>query len=160
MMQKTLKIYWNPGWHTGTHLQVPGESYQMNTNMTQFRWFQKSLHLCALEGLTKYYWKILNEGFSGLEIRGCREPRAPLNSPAAPSNFCRELPQIFAGIPNMYWFLYTSPLGSIWRCDSAPSNKALFQALVLQKALVGDFCYSTTFIREAPQKGKLLWWNL
>ena len=27
---------------------------------------------------------------AGLEIRGCQEPRAPLTSPAAPSNFCRE----------------------------------------------------------------------
>ena len=27
---------------------------------------------------------------SGLEIRGCREPRAPLKSPATPSKFCRE----------------------------------------------------------------------
>ena len=27
---------------------------------------------------------------SGLATRGCQEPRAPLNAPAAPSNFCRE----------------------------------------------------------------------
>ena len=27
---------------------------------------------------------------SGLEIKGCQEPRAPLNAPASPSNFCRE----------------------------------------------------------------------
>ena len=32
----------------------------------------------------------------GLEIRGCQEPRAPLNHPAAPSNFCRE-PKEFTG---------------------------------------------------------------
>ena len=27
---------------------------------------------------------------TGLKIRGCREPRAPLSATAAPSNFCRE----------------------------------------------------------------------
>ena len=34
--------------------------------------------------------KILLPGTPGLEIRGCRQPRAPLNAPAASSNFCRE----------------------------------------------------------------------
>ena len=37
----------------GTHLRVLGESYQMNTNMTGFRWFSKIfaslLGLCALD---------------------------------------------------------------------------------------------------------------
>ena len=28
-------------------------------------------------------------GYTGLEIRGCQEPKSPLNSPAGPSNFCR-----------------------------------------------------------------------
>ena len=37
---------------------------------------------------------------SGLEISRSREPRAPLISPAAPANFCRE--------PKDYWFLYTT----------------------------------------------------
>ena len=32
----------------GTHLRVLIESYPMNTNMTGFKWFSKSLHPCAL----------------------------------------------------------------------------------------------------------------
>ena len=32
-----------------THLRVLSESYQMNTNMTGFGWFSKSLHRCALD---------------------------------------------------------------------------------------------------------------
>ena len=43
----------------GTHLKVLSESYPMNTNMTEFRCFQKSLPPCvrtkvisALEGLS------------------------------------------------------------------------------------------------------------
>ena len=35
---------------------------------------------------------------TGLEIRGCREPRAPLNSPAAPSNFCWEPKNVLVSI--------------------------------------------------------------
>ena len=31
------------------HLRVLGESYTMNTNMTGFRWFQKSLRPCSLD---------------------------------------------------------------------------------------------------------------
>ena len=42
---------------------------------------------------------------SVLEIRGCREPRASLNSPAAPKKDS-------AGSLKMYLFLYTKPLGS------------------------------------------------
>ena len=36
--------------------------------------------------------------WAGLEIRGCREPRAFLNSPAAPSNFCREPKDVLVSI--------------------------------------------------------------
>ena len=35
------------------------------------------------------------------------------------------LPQISAGSPKMYWFLYTTPLGSFWRCNWAPWKKKL-----------------------------------
>ena len=31
-------------WQIGTHLKVLSVSFQMSTNMTGFRWFQKSLH--------------------------------------------------------------------------------------------------------------------
>ena len=44
--------------------------------------------------------EIMNETKSGLEIRGCQEPRAPLNSPAAPSNFCREPKDVLFSIQN------------------------------------------------------------
>ena len=37
---------WLKPWHMGTHLRVFSESYQINTNMTGFRWFSK---YCALE---------------------------------------------------------------------------------------------------------------
>ena len=55
--------------------------------------------------------------FLGLEIRGCREPRAPLNSPVAPSNFCREPKDVLVS-------MYTTYLGSVRRCIWAPWIKA------------------------------------
>ena len=36
-------------WQMGTHLRVLSESYPMNTNMTGFRLFSKSLRFCALD---------------------------------------------------------------------------------------------------------------
>ena len=36
-------------WHMGTHLRVLNESFPMNTKMTGFRWFSKTLHPCALD---------------------------------------------------------------------------------------------------------------
>ena len=36
-------------WHMSTHSRVLGKSYPMNTNMTWFRWFSKSLRSCALD---------------------------------------------------------------------------------------------------------------
>ena len=38
--------------------------------------------------------------FLGLEIRGCQESRAPLNSPGAPSNFYREPKDVLVSIHN------------------------------------------------------------
>ena len=35
-------------------------------------------------------YNFMPDGSSGLKIRGWREPRAPLNSPEAFSNVCRE----------------------------------------------------------------------
>ena len=35
---------------------------------------------------------------TGLEIRGCREPRADMNSSGAPSNFCRESKDVLVSI--------------------------------------------------------------
>ena len=52
-------------------------------------------------------------------IKDC--PRAPLNSPAASSNFCRE--------PKDVWFLYTTPLGSIHNCVIV-----LFRTVVVEAA--------------------------
>ena len=36
----------------GTHLRVLGESYQMNTNMTVFRWISKILRYCVLDKIS------------------------------------------------------------------------------------------------------------
>ena len=47
-----------------------------------------------------YYLFILFR--AGLEIRGCLELRAPLNSPAAPSNFCREPKDVLFSIQNTF----------------------------------------------------------
>ena len=50
---------------------------------------------------------------AGLEIRGCREPRAPLNSPAAPSNFCREPKHVLVFIHSTCKWLLKMQLGSL-----------------------------------------------
>ena len=55
--------------------------------------------------LAKWYININIRYIAGLEIKGCREPRAPSNSPAAASNFCREPKYVLVSI-------YTTPLGS------------------------------------------------
>ena len=52
-------------------------------------------------------------GYAGLEIRGCREPRAPLNAPAAPSNFCREPKYVLFDIQNTFMKLMKMQLGSL-----------------------------------------------
>ena len=35
-------------WHIGTHMKVLSESYQVNTNMTGFRWFSKIFFVLVL----------------------------------------------------------------------------------------------------------------
>ena len=45
--KNTLK--WLKPWHMGTHLRVLSESYPINTNMTGFRWFQKTLHSYSVD---------------------------------------------------------------------------------------------------------------
>ena len=40
--------------------------------------------------------------YPGLEIRRCREPRALLNAPAAPANFCREPENVLFDIQNTF----------------------------------------------------------
>ena len=50
---------------------------------------------------------------TGLEIRGCREPRAPLNVPAAPSNICREPKYVLFDIQNNSMKLMKMQLGSL-----------------------------------------------
>ena len=56
---------------------------------------------------SKFLW------FSGLEIRGCPEPMAPLSSPAAPSNFCREPKDVLVSIHNTFLWLLKMQLGSL-----------------------------------------------
>ena len=61
---------------------------------------------------------------SGFEIRGCQEPRAPLNSPAAPSNFCREPKDVLFSIQNTYRYLSEMQLGSLEKIlISSPTGK-------------------------------------
>ena len=43
-------------------------------------------------------WK--NKVKAGLEIKGCREPWAPLNCPSAPSNFSKEPKDALVSIRN------------------------------------------------------------
>ena len=50
---------------------------------------------------------------TGLEISGCQEPRAPLNSPVAPSNFCREPENVLFDIQNTFLKLMKMQLGSL-----------------------------------------------
>ena len=42
----------------------------------------------------------LNKGILGIEIKQCREPRAFLNSPVAPSNFCKASKDVLVSIHN------------------------------------------------------------
>ena len=48
----------------------------------------------------------------GLEIKGCQVPRAPLNSPSTPSNFCREPKDVLFSIQNTFRLLSEMQLGS------------------------------------------------
>ena len=50
--------------------------------------------------------------YAVLEISGCREPRAPLNSPGAPLNFCRELKNVLVSIHNASRLFLKMQLGS------------------------------------------------
>ena len=50
---------------------------------------------------------------TGLEIRGCQEPRASLNAPAAPSNFCCEPKYLLFDIPIIFMKLMKMQLGSL-----------------------------------------------
>ena len=44
----------------------------------------------------------INPLIPGLEIRGSREPRAPLKSPLVPSNFCREPKGVLFSLHNTF----------------------------------------------------------
>ena len=65
--------------------------------------------------------------FAGLEIRGCREPSAPLNSPAAPSNLCREPKNVLVSIHNTCKWLRKMQLGSLVKL--LISSPALFSVV-------------------------------
>ena len=49
--------------------------------------------------------------YTGLEIRGCRELRAPLNVLAAPSNFCREPKYVLFDIQKTFFEAYEDAIG-------------------------------------------------
>ena len=48
-----------------------------------------TIQLIVIEFIPMEFYK-RTDRVTGLEIRGCREPRAPLNSLGVPSNYCRE----------------------------------------------------------------------
>ena len=50
------------------------------------------------------------------------------------------LPQISAGSPKMYWFLYTTPLSSFWRCNWAPWKKLNFKPCEITSSVPHYFC--------------------
>ena len=47
------------------------------------------------------------------EISGCQEQSAPLNSPGAPSNFCREPKDVLVSTQNTLKWLLKMQLGSV-----------------------------------------------
>ena len=53
--------------------------------------------------------------FQGSKLRSAWSPGPPW--------ILLRLPQISEGSPPMYWFLYTTSLGSFWRCNWAPWKK-------------------------------------
>ena len=61
-----IKTYkWLKPWHMGTPLRVLSESYQMNTNMTGFRWFSE-----IFESFNMFWTKVASalEGLTGVEV--------------------------------------------------------------------------------------------
>ena len=58
------------------------------------------------------YLKHFLGNISGLEIRGCWEPRAPLDAPADP-NICREPKYVLFDIHNTFMKLMKMQLGSL-----------------------------------------------
>ena len=50
---------------------------------------------------------------TGLGIKGCWEPRAPFNCPAAPSNFARESKDVLVSVFNTFKKLLNMQLVSL-----------------------------------------------
>ena len=71
-------------WATGIHTFCPVGPIEMRLYNNDFKSVFLSYKLTC----------------TGLVIRGCQEPRAPLNSPAAPSNFCREPKVVLVSVHN------------------------------------------------------------
>ena len=70
-------------------------------------WFQSRKHrpCCWIKTPSRCWsrWVLRkNSMIAGLEIRGCKEPRDTLNSPAALSNFCREPEVVLFYIQNTF----------------------------------------------------------
>ena len=47
-------------WYMGTHLRVLSKGYQMNTNMTGFRWFSKDFVSLCFGQKSPQHWKGFN----------------------------------------------------------------------------------------------------
>ena len=89
---------------------------------------------------------------AGLEMRGCREPRAPLNSPAAPSNFCREPKDVLVSIHNTFQRRLKMQLGSLEKLNFEPCSEIqntrkyihFIKVSFLGKYLTESFVYFNT----------------
>ena len=88
-----------------------------------------------------FYW------LWGYKMRS-REPRAPLNSPAAPSNFCREPKNVLVSIHNIWKWL--SKMEKI--LISSPGNGTNERILYFNGTLL-HYCH-INFVKLAP--GNLL----
>ena len=62
-----------------------------------------------MENLFTYIFII----FQGSKLGGCQDPRALLNSPSAPSNFCREPKDVLFAIHSTFMKLMKMQLGSL-----------------------------------------------
>ena len=55
---------WLKPWHMGTHMRVLSESYPINTNMTGFKWFLKTIWVLVL-------WTKVTSALKGLWTPCC-----------------------------------------------------------------------------------------
>ena len=66
-----------------------------------------------------YFWECGQVSWSGIQVCPWKYAFTCQNHVL----LAQWLPQIYAGSLKMYLFLYTAPLGSLWRCNRAPPKK-------------------------------------